>query len=85
MSGYRQLCHCGHHKDSHYRSESTCLGMLCECKRYRDVDAPPDPPHPPPKKCTFVAEYYDDIDDLIDEDPTPTTERMPVATPFPFP
>lgn len=43
MNNLRQLCKCGHHKDTHYDKEYACLGACCECKRYRNEDEPNEP------------------------------------------
>ena len=43
MNGWKEICRCGHHKDTHFKSESTCLGMRCDCLRYRDDSVPETP------------------------------------------
>ena len=48
---YQDVCHCGHHKDSHYLGKHTCLGMLCDCEKYIHRDEPkPVKPVAPRKK-----------------------------------
>lgn len=42
----KQQCRCGHHKDTHFESKYTCLGVLCECKKYRSPDEPDIPSLP---------------------------------------
>lgn len=43
-SPYKEVCDCGHDIATHFREESgersTCLGMRCECRQYRDHLAP---------------------------------------------
>lgn len=48
----RDTCHCGHHKDTHHEKFGTCLGVRCNCPRYRDDaksdvhdEKPREPPH----------------------------------------
>lgn len=36
----REVCACGHDKATHYEKKHTCLGMACDCVRYRDENAP---------------------------------------------
>jgi hypothetical protein len=43
MNGLKQLCKCGHHKDTHFEKEASCLGMHCECKRFVDETDEPVP------------------------------------------
>ena len=36
MSIYKTVCHCGHDQATHHEQQHTCLGMQCECWKYRD-------------------------------------------------
>jgi hypothetical protein len=57
MSGHdwRELCHCGHHKDTHFDKKHCCLGMHCDCAAYRDVNDP----LPTPRKLGSHLEITD--------------------------
>lgn len=56
MSALREVCHCGHHKDTHHDGGAgDCLGIGCnvgekvkDCPFYRD-DSKPDPLRAKPK------------------------------------
>lgn len=49
MSIYVEMCHCGHHKDTHHDGgNGDCLGMGCnDCKGYRDAEKPDTLNHEP--------------------------------------
>ncbi len=47
-----RICHCSHDRDTHYESQHSCLGMLCDCTSYRDRDVP----LPKPVKAAPVVE-----------------------------
>lgn len=38
----RQVCHCGHHRATHFENAGACLGLGCDgiCKHYRDDQKP---------------------------------------------
>jgi hypothetical protein len=77
---YREVCHCGCDKLSHYRDPSSgkrfsCLNARCECKRYVDQRDPPPPPerkrrwgHPATCQC-FDCKQLDEIPDDRPTDP----------------
>lgn len=72
-----RICHCGHDRDSHFESKHTCLGMLCDCRSYRDRDIPL--PKPPPRQKAIAMPAPDDDDDTGDPPPStqpPSTLRM---------
>lgn len=33
---YVEVCHCGHHRATHYQERRNCLGVLCDCPRFAD-------------------------------------------------
>jgi hypothetical protein len=61
MSGYVELCHCGHDKSTHFEKTHTCLGMRCDCTAYLDRDRPKPAPPPPPKPAPHVDDGWDDV------------------------
>lgn len=43
MNQFKEICRCGHDKDTHYKKREACLGVHCDCARYRDANDPPEP------------------------------------------
>jgi hypothetical protein len=74
---YVRVCHCGHHKTSHYEESGTCLGVLCDCSRYTDRDDPKP-------QAMKAAPVVPDLD--IEEDCPITLPMIPVpSNPYPHP
>ena len=45
----RAVCHCGHHRDTHFEKSGTCLGIGCDvgaCTAYRSDRLPRVPAKP---------------------------------------
>lgn len=53
MNGIKETCDCGHDRATHFEKESTCLGVHCDCKRYREPGSPPTPRAPRDPKYVF--------------------------------
>src|SRR5690242_19030989 len=44
MKDRRDVCKCGHARDTHFEKTGPCLGVACnDCQRYRDPDEPDGP------------------------------------------
>lgn len=75
---YKQVCVCGHAKETHYfdaKGPGACLGMRCDdCKCYRDALFPET--WPPPAPIRTKARVAAD-----DEDEGPRTDPMPPSRP----
>ncbi len=70
---YVEICHCGHNKATHFEEKHTCLGMLCDCKRYTDRD---DPLPSEMKAAAPFPNWENDFDDIQDIDDGPITLPM---------
>lgn len=58
---YVEVCHCGHNKATHFEEKHTCLGMLCDCKKYIDRDDPlPSEIKAAPRVPEFDLDWDDD-------------------------
>lgn len=66
-----QICHCSHDIASHFKDKHTCLGMLCDCTKFRNRDVP----LPPPVKAIKRIAPIDDDDG--DPPPTPRMAHPP--------
>lgn len=51
----RETCHCGHHKDTHFKSAGACLGVMCDCAEYADDQGPKPEPVPPPPSTSPIS------------------------------
>ncbi len=71
--GYLEVCHCGHNKVTHFEEKHTCLGMLCDCKRYIDRD------DPKPSAIKAAAPVHPiDWGDVWDDDGPITLPMIPI-------
>lgn len=47
MNGLREVCRCGHAKDTHHEKKHACTGLACDCPAYRDENSKEAPPTEP--------------------------------------
>ncbi len=57
MSGWAEVCHCGHDKTTHFEARGSCLGVHCnDCQIYVHRDDPDRPERAKPTKVTVERE-----------------------------
>lgn len=59
MRTLREVCHCGHAKNTHFEGKEACLGSRCDCPGYRD-DMQPDPLKAAPRNPNHGVKFQRD-------------------------
>ena len=81
-----RLCKCGCHKDTHFESAGACLGMRCDCQRFRDPsepdELPPRPKHASWCRCFICKQYAAKTSTVATDNGSDTEPTIPAALPF---
>lgn len=82
----KRLCKCGCHQDTHFEKAGACLGVRCDCPRYRvpgtPDELPPRPNHASWCRCFFCKQHNASPPDAPDEDDVTTWPMFPAAHPW---
>lgn len=78
MSSLKDHCKCGHARETHHDKTHDCLGIYCECKRYKLYSEEDTPTPRVFKAVSPVIDPWADADLPPDFDPFPAWEQLDV-------